>query len=299
MIGGAFALPATADMNIRGMLPANACGGDWMMDGDVRVFDRENLFEHIDGEAELYLPYGFRMLAAAVYVNRKNHDDAVTVDVYEMGSPLDAFGIYSNYRREDHVPAGIGPGLLTEGFISPTQLMFYKDVYFVRIQASGGADLFRDALLNCGRTVARKIPPSSEPGRRPPILEALHVPGIIPGSERYIAQSLLGYEFFRRGLTAAAREGMQVFLMIGDTGAAAREAFDRYRSYLKASGGKNIRTGKKAGRLSLTAGDPLYGDVIVTESGRYLVGAVRIKNPSEARQITAAVLKKLRESPML
>jgi hypothetical protein len=37
------------------------------------------------------------MLATATYVNKKNPDVWVVVDVYRMGSLLDAFGIYSNY----------------------------------------------------------------------------------------------------------------------------------------------------------------------------------------------------------
>ncbi|HPL64752.1 MAG: hypothetical protein PHI99_10135 [Syntrophales bacterium] len=284
LMSGAFAFVAPA-ADPGGLIPADACGAEWAMSGKARIFDRENLFEHVNGEAELYMPYGFRSLASALYVSRKNLDDAITADVYEMGSPLDAFGIYSNYRREDHVPAVAGIG--AEGFVSPTQLIFYQDKYFVRVQASGSEEVFRDILPECGKALSGKIKEAVGAGRRPAVLAALDVPGISPGSIRYLAHSPLGYDFFRRGLTASAgRDGMLVFLLMEETEKAAREAFVRYRSYLKFPE-------KGGGRQSLTGIDPLYGKVIVSLSGRFLVGAARITNTEYAEKLTASVLKKL------
>ena len=117
-------------------LSPDACGENWKREGKVLSFDRKNLFDHINGEAELYFPYGFRTLVTTVYVNRDNPDASIVVDLYEMGSQLDAFGIYSNYRKADDKPVSTEAGIGTEGFISPSQLMFYQDIYFVRIQAS-------------------------------------------------------------------------------------------------------------------------------------------------------------------
>jgi hypothetical protein len=37
-------------------------------------------------------------------------------------------------------------------------------------------------------------------------------------------------------------------------------------------------------RISIAAVDPLYGGVFVEQSGRYIVGAIRLKNPSAAKQ---------------
>ncbi len=291
---------ASAELPAGGALPdllsPEACGDNWKREGKVLSFDRRNLFDHIDGEAELYFPYGFRTLVTAVYANRAKPDASIVVDLYEMGSPLDAFGIYSNYRKTDDKPLSREAGIGTEGFISPSQLMFCQDAYFVRIQASGSTDLYREAFLTCGRELSRKLPPDRG---RPRILDVLRIPEIVPGSERYIAQSLLGYEFFNRGLTAAAGRGwMQVFIVITDSPENARTTLDRYRSYLKESGGKMIKVTEKAGQPAMSAVDPLYGNVSVTQNGRYLVGAAKIKEPVRARRILDSLRTKLNNLQM-
>ena len=64
-------------------------------------------------------------------------------------------------------------------------------------------------------------------------LEAFAIPAVMPGSERYIARSLLGYDFFRRGLLADAITGgtrMRLFLVPEDSADAAASARSRARS---------------------------------------------------------------------
>ena len=113
----------------------------------------------------------------------------------KIGSLLDAFGIYSNYRGTNIKEISIG----AEGYLSSTQLIFYQDKYFVRIQATGTTGLENDTLLAFGQALSRNLPPNTA---RPKELDVMEMPDIIPNSERYIPQSILGYAFFRRGLIA-------------------------------------------------------------------------------------------------
>ncbi|MGZ3608217.1 MAG: hypothetical protein ACXU9J_09885, partial [Syntrophales bacterium] len=88
----------------------------------------------------------------------------------------------------------------------------------------------------------------------------------------------------RRGIIADALlegERVQVFLVPEDSVSAAREAFDHYRSYLQAEG-KDIHLEEKPDRASIKAVDPLYGGVFVEQSGSYIIGAIRMKEPSSA-----------------
>jgi len=269
-----------ADSSIENVLPARGCTEDWIMKDKVTLFNRDTLFDHINGEAELYFPYGFEVLATATYMNRGNPDLWVVADVYKMGSLIDAFGIYSNYRKADAAWVTIG----AEGFVSSSQLMFYQDRYFVRLQATGTTSLKQDIFLACGRAVSQNLPVNAgHPGE----LEVFRMPAVVLKSERYIAQSLLGYAFFRRGIIADAileNERVQVILVPEDSQDAARKAFYHYYSYLKAEG-KDIRLTETPDRISITAVDPLYGGVFMEQSGRYIIGAVRLKEPSGARQL--------------
>ncbi len=202
-----------------------------------------------------------------------------------MGSLLDAFGMFANYRRKDSTAAAIG----VEGTISSSQMLFYQDRYLVRLQVTGATTIDKDVLLACGRAIAQNLPRSTG---RPQELNAFLVPAVVKKSERYIAQSLLGYEFFRRGLIADAvlgKDEAQVFLVLETTSEAARAAFDRYHAYLK-TGGSNVRVAESSGRISLEANDPLYGAVVVQQSGRFLAGAVRIKDRPAAKQLVEQVL---------
>ena len=265
---------------VENVLPATACPDGWNMDGKAAFFDRETLFDRINGEAELFFPYGFDVLASARYANPQNPRIAVDADVYRMGSLLDAFGMYANYRSRDNTDVKIGAG----GTLSSSQLIFYQGRFFVRVQATGTAGLGEEIFLACARAISRQLPGDTG---RPKELDAFAIPSVVPGSERYIAQSLLGYDFFRRGLMADAvldGDPLQLFLVPEDTGDAADRAFDRYRSYLETSG-KDIRISGARGRKSLAAVDPLYGNVFLAQTGRFLVGAVRFKDPTAAERL--------------
>jgi len=278
-----------AEDSIKNILPTPEFAPDWVMKEQVTLYNSDTLFDHINGEAELYFPYGFDMLATATYLNKKNPDVWVVVDVYRMGSLLDAFGIYSNYRKADAAEIVIG----AEGFVSSSQLMFYQDRYFVRIQVTGAMNLEQDLFVACGRAVSRNLPPDAG---RPKELEVLvGMPGVVAKSERYLGQSLLGYAFFRRGMIADAMLGgerVQVFVVFENSADAARKAFDGYRSYLKAEGQETNVTGT-TDRISLTAVDPLYRGVFVEQSGPYLIGAIRMKEASAAKPIVEQLRERL------
>src|ERR1035438_3684104 len=111
-----------AEVALEKLLPVPACAENWLMDGKAALYDRDNLFERINGESELYFPYGFELLASARYADKKNPNSALEADIYRMGSLLDAFGMYANYRRKDDPDAGIG----AEGSVSASQLFFYQ-----------------------------------------------------------------------------------------------------------------------------------------------------------------------------
>jgi hypothetical protein len=281
-----FALPVqSAEQAMDKLLPAPACADGWVMDGKVTLYDTDSLFDRINGESELYFPYGFEKLAYARYESRKDPKIALDADVYAMGSLLDAFGMFANYRRKVSAAAALG----AEGTISSSQMLFYQDRYLVRLQVTGATTIDQDVLFACGRAIAQNLPRSTG---RPKELDALAVPAVVKKSERYIAQSLLGYEFFRRGLIADAVLGndeAQVFLVLETTADAARAAFDRYHAYLK-TGGSNVRVAESSNRISLEANDPLYGAVVVQQSGRFLAGAVRVKDRPAAKQLVEQVL---------
>ena len=260
-----FSTLAAVDMEE--LLPPNSCGARWKIDGKMLFYDRDSLSDRINGEAELYFPYGFDRMVAARYALEKNPGAGMDVEIYRMGTLLDAFGMYANYRQKDGSQLPVG----AESNLSSSQLFLYQGRYFVHIQMTGSDAADPNALAECGKAAASRLPGSAS---RPPELSVFDRPEVAKATARYLPQSLLGYDFLNRGvITDAIVEGsnLQIFHLLGTTAESASDSFDRYRSQCSQvkidSGGK--------GASFLEGIDPLYGPVIVLRKGTCLAGALK------------------------
>jgi hypothetical protein len=256
------------------LLPPSGFSKGWAMEGKAEVFTPETLYKHINGEAELYLPYGFEKLEFALYTKGRDGQQALAVDIYKMRSLLDAFGIYSNYRDPDSEPVKIG----AEGFATDAQLMFYQDRYFVQLSASGSGAPDREAFIACAGAIAKKLP---APLVRPGELALLRQPNVVKGTEKYVAVSLLGYKFFNRGMVAQATldgKTVKAFIVLNDSTGAAQDVFDQYAAYLKQGGGAP-QISKTKDISTITGRDPLYKGVAMRQRGSYLFGVSNVEDP--------------------
>jgi hypothetical protein len=286
-VSAAVPAPVSASDMVK-FLPTPACTENWNLDGKPALFDKDTLFDRINGESELYFPYGFDLLAYGRYENKQNPMIAIDMDVYRMGSLLDAFGMFANYRKKKDEAVALG----VEGTLSESQVFFYAARYFVRLQVTGATDLDRRTLLQCAQSVAARLPSNTA---RPKELEALDVPGVDRGTERYIAQSLLGYEFFQQGLVAGLSGGAeaQVFVVLGQSAESARKTLRQYRDYL-ASGGNGVTYKEEKAGSSLEGKDPLYGAVRARQKNSIVVGVIRASDGREASELLDRVVAKIR-----
>jgi hypothetical protein len=162
--------------------------------------------------------------------------------------------------------------------------MFYKDRYFVRLAASGTLTLERAVFVTCAEAIAKNLPGRSS---RPKELELLKIPDVTPKTEKYIAQSVLGYAFFKKGLIAEATldgEPLRVFVILDESQKASILTFDQYIKYLKESG-VQTQLSKNASGATLIAQDPLYKSVMVRQSDRYLLGVINLKDPLKSASL--------------
>jgi hypothetical protein len=270
-----FSTLAAGDMEE--LLPPAFCGDGWKIEGKPSFYDRETLSDRINGEAELYFPYGFDRMAAARYAAEKTPDLGIDVEIYRMGSLLDAFGMFANYRQKEGRSLTIG----AESNLSGTQLFLYQGRYFVHIQITGSGDAASKTVPDCGRTVASRLPGSKN---KPPELSVFERTEFVPGTVRYLPQSLLGYDFLNRGImTDAVVDGanLQIFLLLDANTESTSAAYDGYRAQL---GQKRIETGGK--NFSLLEGvDPLYGPVMVFRKGNCLAGALKFSGKKGIRAV--------------
>jgi hypothetical protein len=284
----ALALPAAAaEKSVEDLLPAK-CAPGWSMEGKPATYSPQTLYKYIDGEAEMYLPYGFEKAATARYSRAHAKGYGIVASIFRMGALLDAFGIYASYRGPGVQPAAVG----AEGFGDESQLMFYQDRYFVRIEASGASKGDAAVFRSCAAAISKNLPGGLE---KPKELALLKVPGAIPMTDRYYPSGLLGYGFFGRGLTAECRlttEPAKIFVMLFPSSEAAVKALDEYAKYLKTSkGGSQIAVGKDESLLHVS--DPLYKGMALSRSGRFVVGAAGLKDADSGDALVVALRERL------
>jgi hypothetical protein len=129
----------------------------WSWDQEDKVYDRETLFDYIDGAAEVFLAYNFQKAHVHRYVKRGQPD--MVAEVYEMGSSADAYGVFSLERQDPEV--GIGQGSEFGGSL----LRFWKGKTFVSILGEGAGKEIEEVVLSLGRDLAARIKESGDPPR--------------------------------------------------------------------------------------------------------------------------------------
>jgi hypothetical protein len=79
----------------------------WRIYGKVLRFVPANLYEHINGRAEFYLACNMVSVTSANF-EKAGDEQFIHVSVYDMGTPTNAFGVFSAERREGEPPLALG-----------------------------------------------------------------------------------------------------------------------------------------------------------------------------------------------
>jgi hypothetical protein len=166
---------AAAAGDLASLLPKSNAVAGWRMQGTPGTYTRANLYDYIDGGADIYLGYGF---TRAVVVDYLGPDGSrITVELYDMGSSYDAFGVFARERAPEQPPVGQGSsyagGLLT----------FWKDGIFARVFADRETESTRPAVLRLGKLVATT---AAKNGPMPPLVALLPRAGMGARSVRYL-----------------------------------------------------------------------------------------------------------------
>jgi len=143
----------------------------------VRAFEGEGLFDFINGAAEPFYAYGFVRVATADYQNEDGQ--FLTVEIYEMDSSANAFGIYSFNRPSPGEKVEIG----TRGVMAESILYCWKDRYYIKVHTFPDSQPARDAVKAFAKIIAKNI---KEEGAPPALLKLLPCEGLIPGSEKFL-----------------------------------------------------------------------------------------------------------------
>jgi hypothetical protein len=259
---------------LRTVMDRSALSEGWIRSGKAEFFDKDTLFDLVDGEAEAYFPYGFKGAVSAIYTKGGDKAKEANVELYEMGSLLDAFGIYSTMRDTESKQVDVG----AEGFGGATQVMFYVDKYFVKARVYSAAA--NAELLSFAKAVAGELPADK---KKPAQLALVAIPNLVPQSDQYVAQSVLGYACWPKGMIAQIKTKdapTRVFVVMTDSPSDAASALDKYIQEIVGRGTR-IKYVDEGGEKIVTLNDRMQEGVAVSRAGKYLIGAANLKNPEE------------------
>ena len=154
------------------LLPKTILGWDAVQKD--AVYDRQTLYDYLDGGAEVYLAFDFKQVFVRKYSGPAQNE--IALDIYDMGSSAEAFGVFSCDRQDEE--AGLGQ----ESEYGPGLLRFWQGPYFVSITVGGDEKEAEKAILALGRAVASCLGP---PGMKPGLLQCLPPAGLRPNRTSY------------------------------------------------------------------------------------------------------------------
>jgi hypothetical protein len=151
---------------------------DWTPTSNVEIFDRENIFDLVNGQAEAFFVYGFEQVAVRNYENAEGA--ALGVEVWQLATPANAYGLFTAGRSGE--PAVIG----NEGDTDPgRRLAFWQDRYYVHVRAR---QELPDADLRAFAEALSMALPSG--GERPTLMNRLPSNGLVERSAIFFHEEL-------------------------------------------------------------------------------------------------------------
>ena len=158
----------------------------WTRSDSAVTYDRETIFDYINGAGEVYRSYAFSQVVVVVYSSPDGPD--ITVELFDMGNPADAYGVFSYAREREET--GIGGGYEQKGRV----LCFWQDRYYVCVAAEERTADSDRALLDISRAISGRLPPASDP---PDLVAMLPGAGLVAFSERFFhLHQSLNYNYY-------------------------------------------------------------------------------------------------------
>ena len=235
----------------------------WKQSGEIQTFQPENLFDYIDGAADLYLSYDFQELKVVEYQNQKKA--SVIVEVYRHKTPTLAFGIYSQERLSDANFLDIG----AQGYSEKDILNFVAGNSYIKMNSFKTGPDDREILLTFAKKVVENF---GEKETLPSILSSFPGEGEKKNSEQFIAKKFLGYAFLHSAFTADYELPGKKFKLFVMEGADQKECRGMIEKYLQQTGRpeKHIIEGR------YTIADPYHGEIDLQWKGKYIWGILNV-----------------------
>lgn len=231
----------------------------WKSEGKSLNFNKENLYERIDGASEFYLSYGFESLQVASW----NKDGAeLTIEVYNHGDPLHAYGIYSIEKSAKAETSAVG----LEGYGDGTTYNFVAGKYYVKMNGTALEKVAGFSLKSVAAEFALTLCSKSE---YPKVVGMFPKENQVSNTCQFVPSEFMGLGFLGSAVRAKynlSGSEVTVFILERADRAEVEKMLLKYISYAEAKI-------KKAAEGDFLFKDPFNGMVFLRWKGNYLIGA--------------------------
>jgi hypothetical protein len=193
------------------VLPADGDLPGWSLATEPMHFEADNLWEYINGQADFFIDYGFVRVDTAEYRNDQE-SSSVVLEIYRMGRPQEAFGIFAAERTPDDRPLEIG----AQAYLGTNVLGFWQAEQYVKLTSFDEGPAVEQFLIELANEISARIPSQ---GQELETLLLFPEEDRVEASARFIPNNFLGQPF----LTNAYRvdyihDGQNVQLFLVETG---------------------------------------------------------------------------------
>ncbi len=265
---------------VQTFLPRPDFEAGWKWDFEPEIYTAENLFEYIDGEAELYNDYHFVEMATASYALKADENVTFAVDVYDMGTPLNAFGIYSSYRRPELAFENIGQ----EAIVSDLNIRFYKGKYFVQLNAGSTNPRVKTTIHNLALKLSGNFPDAP----RPKELSLLPRDNQVPHSLKYITKGFMGQASFGPVLQAKYNDGLSAFIVLNKSEKESNSALKAFRESIAKRG--EVMDASEGSLLKFSAKTPYQGNIVAEGFNNFIIGISGYKDQKKADELLKKII---------
>jgi hypothetical protein len=251
----------------------------WKLSQEETAYTPNNLFDVIDGAADLFLEYNFVVLHIGRYTQGEVE---IKVELYRHATSADAFGMYSQERFADYHFIEIG----NQGYMEKGALNFLTGDYYVKISTIQEGENAQGGMQQLAQAVEKHL---HQGGSLPAILTAFPSENRKPYTEQYVAKSFLGYSSLNGVFVASYDDGtpFRMFVIRLKTPEEASKTLQDLGKALPAS----VALSGEGEERSIA--DPNNGAVKIVLKGSYLLGVVSTEAVNKRGALLEAFGKRL------
>jgi hypothetical protein len=254
----------------------------WKITQEDPVYNANNLWDIIDGAADLFLEYDF----VDLHIARYNSTDSieVKVELYRHGSDVNAFGMYSQERDTEYNFIQLG----VQGYLQQGVLNFLTGSYYIKLSTYQTGSKAQEAMLTIGRTLADHL---KQNNATPKLFQIFPVEGKLPNTEQYVARNFLGYSFLNSAYVAMYKDSSEFKIFVIES-ATPEKANAMFAEYLNAVPKETVT---KLTPDKYQIRDPHNGIIGLQVFNQYIYGILNCTDPNTRdqylREVTANFLK--------